>query len=244
MAWRRGPFAAGGAAALAVELRPQPCWREAAALAMILVSGFEPFGGETVNPAAEVVRALAGAGVGRLGLRGIILPVDWEAAPGRLRAELDRLRPRALIMLGQAAGLTGLALERVAVNARSGLDSAGREVRDRPVVEGGPAAYFSTLPLPSLKRALREQGVPAALSGSAGVYLCNAVFYAALHHLEQGGCEIPAGFIHLPLLPEQAAVKDPPPPSVSLEDQVRGILTVAAALAGATLDGDAAGAGS
>ncbi|MDQ7792852.1 MAG: pyroglutamyl-peptidase I [bacterium] len=198
----------------------------------ILISGFEPFGGERVNPSAEVARTLNGTDVRGVRLRAVVLPVDWHTGPQRLLAELGQAGPRALLMLGQSARSTALTLERVAVNLRSGVDAAGCEANDVAVVEGGPAAYFSTLPLGDLMRALREQASPATLSSSAGLYLCNAVFYAAMHFLEQRDLAIPAGFVHLPLLPEQALAKDPPPASMSLDDQARGVLALAAILAG------------
>jgi len=188
----------------------------------ILLTGFEPFGGETVNPSLEVVQALDGEHVGGAAVVGLGLPCVYADAVAGLDRALEALSPVLVICLGQAAGAPGLRLERVAVNLSDTVqpDNAGTVLRDTPVVAGGPAAYFSTLPLARMVEALRAHGHVVELSGSAGAYVCNHVFYTLQHRLV--GRALPAGFIHLPLLPRQAAGRTGVP-GMALESQVAAV---------------------
>lgn len=170
----------------------------------ILLTGFEPFGGERVNPSLAVAQALDGARIGDAVVVSLGLPVSYaDASDGLIRAVED-LSPVMVLALGQAAGVTGLMLERIAVNLSDSAlpDNDGAVLREHPVAPDGPAAYFSTLPLARLLTALHAGGHPAALSSSAGHYVCNHVFYMLLHHLTRH--PLPVGFVHLPLLPQQA----------------------------------------
>jgi pyroglutamyl-peptidase len=212
----------------------------------LLVSGFEPFGGERVNPSALVAAELSGLEVAPgYRVRSVTVPVTWA---GALPALLKALGagpsgfPAAVVMLGQAGGYAAIGLERVAVNISSGTDNDGVPRADEPVVEGGPASYLSGLPLRAIVARLGELGLPAFVSNSAGTYLCNFLFYGALHHLAglreswrgasgsegrgAGSSSAPAplaGFIHIPYLPEQAVGKNPIPPSMSRGDIVRAV---------------------
>ena len=132
---------------------------------------------------------------------------------------IDAHRPAAVVSLGLGGG-TALRVERVAVNLRV-LDSDGGS-EDHEVVQGGPAAHFSTLPVRGMVRTIREAGVPAQLSYSAGTFLCNHLMYSILHHLSQQGLDMPAGFVHIPAMPEQ--VVDNGQPSMALEAMERGIV--------------------
>lgn len=169
----------------------------------VLLSGFEPFGGSLVNPSQRLVALLASDPPPGVDLTTLLLPVLGGVAPRRLLQAIRRSRPQAIVMLGESGLASGLTLERVALNLRDYriADNAGRTVRERPVVSGGPAAYFSTLPLLSMQTTAKSAGVPAVLSTSAGTFLCNEVMYAALHALRDSGT--PCGFIHVPRLPEQ-----------------------------------------
>jgi pyroglutamyl-peptidase len=120
---------------------------------------------------------------------------------------VDEHKPHAVISLGEAGGRARISIERAAVNLLDFrmADNAGAQVHDQPVVEGGPAAYFSTLPVRQMYEMLLEKGIPTELSLSAGAFICNQVMYTCLHHIERSGRRVPAGFIHLPYLPEQAA---------------------------------------
>jgi pyroglutamyl-peptidase len=163
----------------------------------VLVTGFEPFRGERVNPSEAVVRALAG----RPGLRIAVLPVSYRRAEAELAALLEAAPPRALLLLGLAAG-DAIRLERVARNcdASEGPDEDGEARATAPITAFGPADYGSTLPLTSFAEKLAGLALPVAWSDDAGGFLCNHVFYRAREWLEQRGLVVPCGFVHLPPL--------------------------------------------
>jgi pyroglutamyl-peptidase len=178
--------------------------------APILVTGFEPFGGESVNPSALVAQALHGRAIDGVPVIGAVLPCVFGAAIDVLRTALDRHRPQLVLALGLAAGRAAFSLERVAINVDDARipDNAGAQPVDRPVVAGAPAARFTTLPVKAMVAALREAGHAAELSNSAGTFVCNHVFYGLQHALRTRR-SARSGFMHLPLLPEQARVGQP-----------------------------------
>lgn len=202
-------------------------------LPTLLVSGFEPFGGDAVNPSELVAAALHGRVLEAGGRRARVvaqrLPCVFVDARARLAAAVDEWRPQAVLALGLAAGRAGLTPERVAVNLVDAriADNAGAQPCDQPVVAGAPAAFFATLPVKAMVAAMRAVGAPAELSLSAGSFVCNELFYGLMQHLSTAhpGCR--GGFMHLPLLPAQAAGPAGLRPSVALELQV---VAVAAAL--------------
>ena len=200
----------------------------------ILVTGFEPFGGSIQNPSEQVAHALEGARIGGAEICTAILPVDTVRAPRMLRALLNDLQPDAVVCLGEAAGRQTIAVEQVGVNLLDFRipDNAGRLLVDQPVIEGAPDAYFATLPVRALVEAIRTEGVPAELSLSAGAYLCNQVLFILLHHLKQNGQNIPAGFIHLPNLPEQIVETGYSRSGMDRDTALRGIRAALDALAG------------
>ena len=171
----------------------------------VLLTGFEPFGGSAVNPSEKVVRRLARRPPAGLAIRAVVLPVAGGEAVGALAAAMDKFDPDAVVCLGESSRATGLLFERVAINLRDYRipDNRGASVCDQPVVEGGPVAYFSTLPVRLMAAAAESVGVPATLSLSAGTFLCNEVMYALLHAVHARPRLMPAGFIHVPQLPEQ-----------------------------------------
>lgn len=184
---------------------------------LVLLGGFEPFHGERRNPSLEVARALEGELIGGLRVCTIELPVVYGRATRRIVEAIDRVQPAAVVGLGQAGGRPVITLERIAVNLADGPrpDNAGRRAVDRPVIAAGPDGYFARLPLRDIVRALARRGVPATLSLSAGSFICNAVMYAALHHLRRRP-QVPCGFIHLPYDTRQA-MRHLREPSMSLE---------------------------
>lgn len=188
----------------------------------ILLTGFEPFGGESVNPSWEAVRRLDGETLAGAAVAARRLPCVFGEALAVLREEMAALRPALIVAVGQAGGRPELSLERVAINVDDAriADNAGRRPIDRPVVPGGPAAYFSTLPIKAQAAALRAAGIPAVVSQSAGTFVCNHVFYGLMHAL--AGTPARGGFIHIPYLPEQAAAH-PGAASMSLETIVAGL---------------------
>lgn len=191
--------------------RPSVAAAESRRDAPVLVAGFEPFGGAATNPSADAVRRLATTWEGPEPLVTTVLPVTFADAAAALLTLVDEHAPRLVVATGLAEGRAAVTPERVAINLADARipDNAGARPRDEPVVAGGPAAYFSTLPVKAITAALEEGGYPAAVSHTAGTFVCNHVFYALLHHLA-GREGTPAGFVHLPaasVLPvaEQAA---------------------------------------
>ena len=170
-----------------------------------LVTGFEPFGGEAVNPSWEVARALAGELVGGARVQAVWLPCVFDQALPALAAALARHRPRWVLALGLAGSRSAVSVERVAVNLVDARipDNAGAQPADQPVVAGGPAAWFTGLPAKAIVARLVAAGLPAELSHSAGSFVCNQVFYGLMNALA-GQPGVVGGFIHLPPLPEQA----------------------------------------
>lgn len=182
----------------------------------LLLTGFEPFGGSRVNPSQALVEKLAAEGMAGLELQTAILAVDWERGPAGLIAAVERGQPDMIICLGEATGRSQITVERLFVNLLDFAiaDNGGQRLEDRPIIAGGPAAYFATLPVRKLVEVMRGVGVPAGLSDTAGTFLCNQVSYTLLHYLSQRGRVVPAGFIHLPALPEQIQTNLP---SMSLD---------------------------
>lgn len=196
----------------------------------LLLTGFEPFGGETVNPSWEVARLLHGRHVGTAQVVAERLPCVFAQSLPALRAALRRHRPTWVVALGLAGSRSAISLERVAVNLCDAriADNAGEQPAGTPVVAGGPAAYFTRLPVKALAQQLQAAGLPAELSLSAGSFVCNQVMYGLLHALQrQPG--VAAGFIHLPPLPEQAGAH-PGSRALGLDEQLRGIGLVVQAL--------------
>ncbi len=200
----------------------------------ILLTGFEPFGGASVNAAWEAVRCMRGTpldiGGGGCTIEVATLPVDTATVQQQLFGLLDAHRPDAVVMCGQASGRSAISLERVALNILdfSIPDNAGRLMIDQSIVADGPAAYWSTLPIRSALNSLIEEGVPAEISNTAGTYLCNQTMYLALHYLITKKRNIPAGFIHVPALPGQAAVAKHNMPSMSSAIAATGLQIILA----------------
>ena len=198
----------------------------------LLVTGFQPFGGSAINPSEQVVLALAHDGLPGVELRAAILPVDrTQSAATAIRA-IREFQPDAVVSLGEAGRRMAVSIERVAINLMDYriADNSGNQVTDEPIVAGGPAAYFVTLPVRKMAEGVRLAGVPVEVSLSAGAFLCNQVTYEVQHHLATHGLTTPAGFIHLPVLPEQAAQREPLMPSMSLETMVKGVRAALAVL--------------
>lgn len=166
----------------------------------ILMTGFEPFGGQKINPSWQAVQGVTAPEGVELIRRE--LPVRWYDTSAAVKALIEELQPDAILLTGQAGGAERIRVERVGLNLRDAgaADNAGVVVRDTPVFEGAPTAYFSTFACKDILAALTNAGLPAAYSFSAGAYLCNEALYTALHLLPGAKC----GFIHLPFLPEQS----------------------------------------
>ena len=190
----------------------------------ILLTGFEPFGGDSVNPSWLVAQHLAGVHLAGAQLQALQLPCVFGLSAQRLVQALAQHQPDVVLALGLAQGREGISIERVAINVDDARipDNAGQQPIDTPVVSGGPAAYFSTLPIKRLAQGLQQAGHAAHISQTAGTFVCNHVFYALQHHLHGQG--VMSGFVHLPALPEQAArAGQPTPPSMALAAQVAAV---------------------
>ncbi len=189
----------------------------------ILVTAFDPFGGEKTNPALEAVKALpstiAGADIVKLEV-----PTVFGTSLAVVEAAMARELPDAVVSVGQAGGRFGITPERIAINLSDAPleDNAGKAPVDEAVAAGGPAAYFSTLPVKAMVKALVDAGIPASLSNSAGTFVCNQLMYGVLHRVSRSHPGMLAGFIHVPCIPEQV-VNKPNTPSMALADIVRGL---------------------
>ena len=188
----------------------------------LLITGFDPFGGETVNPSWEAVRLLPEE-IGACRLTKLQIPTVFGRAAETVLAASEKLQPDVILCIGQAGGRSGVTPEVVAINLREARlpDNAGNQPTDVPVVENGPAAYFATVPVRAMVKAVNDAGISAALSYSAGTFVCNDVLYSLLHHYP--GTQTKVGFIHVPFLPEQAKENAPAMPL----EQMTAALTAA-----------------
>jgi pyroglutamyl-peptidase len=188
----------------------------------LLVTGFEPFDGDPLNPSWLIAQALHGRRVQGTRVQAVQLPCTFEAAIPTLQAAMRRYRPALVLALGQA-GRQVISLERVAINVDDAriADNAGAQPIDEPVRRGAPAAYFSTLPIKAMLVALRRAGIAAEVSQTAGTFVCNHVFYGLMHTLRRRP-GVRGGFVHVPMLPEQAAARGMPG-GMPLDEMLRGV---------------------
>ncbi|HWW05620.1 pyroglutamyl-peptidase I [Collimonas sp.] len=190
----------------------------------ILLTGFEPFEQEPLNPSWEAVRALDGWPCEGARVAARQLPCVFGTALQVLDQLIAELKPVLVICVGQAGGRSQLSVERVAINVDDAriADNAGRQPIDQPICNDAPAAYFSTLPIKGLVKAMRAAGIPAEVSQTAGTFVCNHVFYGLMHRLATHAPEVRGGFIHIPYIPSQAA-RHPGQPSLALETVIDGL---------------------
>jgi len=183
----------------------------------ILITGFEPYGGEDYNPSGEIAEKMNGEILNGHKILGVKLPVSFKRVGEILESNISDSNPSVILNLGLAPRTAHIRVERVAINIMDGgPDNDGYRAIDEPIVPNGPAAYFSTLPIRRIVEALRSTGIPSAISNSAGTFLCNYVMYRTLHFIHINGWNVKAGFIHLPYTSRQVAGKTVrfPPPSL------------------------------
>lgn len=186
----------------------------------LLITGFEPFGGENINPSWEAVRMLPSK-IGGYSLIKLLIPVEFGKAADMVIEAADESCPDLILCIGQAGGRSAITPELVGINLRHASipDNSGYQPKDEPIIKGGDDAYFSTVPVRKLTEAIKASGVPSDVSYSAGAYVCNDVLYTLLANY--AGTDTRVGFIHVPYSEEQGKT-----PSLSLNDIVRA-LTVA-----------------
>jgi pyroglutamyl-peptidase len=190
----------------------------------VLLTGFEPFAGASLNPSEQIVNALKARQIEGVELHTAVLPVVFTESSELLRHLIKLHKPDVVICLGQAEGRREISFERVAINLDDArlADNAGRVILDQPVVAGGPSAHFTTLPVKEMVAAVRAEGIAAGLSTTAGTFVCNHIFYAMQNELAE--TSVVSGFIHVPLMSEQAGEFEGLP-TMPLDQQVRAIET-------------------
>ena len=200
----------------------------------ILVTGFGPFDGQTVNASSLAVEQLAARWTGPEELVVRELPVSFRGARQHLRVAIAEVEPDLVVCVGEAGGRAAVGVERVAVNVIDARipDNDGSAPVDVPVIAGAPAAFFSTLPVKACAAAVREVGVPVEVSNTAGLYVCNATFYA-LQHLLAARPEVRSGFVHVPRTPAQV---DPGAPAMDVDDAATALLALLRAALATTTD--------
>ena len=194
-------------------------------MANILLTGFSPFDNELMNPSWEAVKQFESKAIMVEHLvHTVQLPCEFGTAISLLQEKIAELQPEVVICVGQAGGRAEISLERVAINVDDARipDNAGAQPVDQAIAQDGPAAYFTSLPIKAIVKKLRDEGIPANVSQSAGTYVCNHVFYGLMHTASKNTNIQRAGFVHIPYLPNQAA-NHPGAPSLSLENAVTAI---------------------
>ena len=211
-------------------------------MSTVLVTGFEAFGTTPVNPAEQVARRLDGAEVNGAKVVARVVPNTFFRCIDVVRAAMAEVRPEAVVMMGEYGGRAMLTVERIAQNlndcARYRLrDNDGHSVQDELTAPDGPAAYYATLPIRASVRAMRDAGIPADISDVTGTFCCNHLMYGILHHITVSELPIRAGWIHLPHLPEVAALDDNlGAPSMSVETATAGVVAAIAAIVSDRVD--------
>lgn len=202
----------------------------------ILVTGFDPFGGETTNPAMAAVKRLP-ATIAGAQVVPLVVPTEFERCAAVVRMAIETEHPDVVLSIGQAGGRFGLTPERVAINLADGriADNAGYQPADSTIELTGDAAYFTQLPVKAMVRAIRAAGVPSWLSTTAGTYVCNDLMYRVQYLRATVFPELRAGFLHIPYLPSQVVDK-PGQPSLSLADDIKGIIAAITAIVTAPVE--------
>ena len=185
----------------------------------IIVTGFDPFGGETINPSIECVKALPE--IEGVELIRLELPTVFKESAKRLNEVINDVKPDAVLSVGQAGGRAGITMERIAINVDDARipDNISQQPIDEEIQVEGEAAYFSTLPIKRIVKAIREAGISAEVSNSAGTFVCNHIMYQALFAATKADKPFKAGFMHIPFIPEQTTDK----PSLSLEESTKAL---------------------
>lgn len=197
----------------------------------LLLCAFDPFGGDTVNPALEAIRLLpdmvAGAEVAKLEV-----PTVFGKSIEVVYKEMRKQRPDVVLCVGQAGGRFDVTPERVAINLDDAriADNVGFQPVSRAIFEDGPTAYFSSLPIKAMVQAIRAEGLPASVSNSAGTFVCNHLMYGVLYYIQKHFPAMRGGFIHVPFIPAQVVARQAQAPSMALEDIARALVAAIGAI--------------
>lgn len=185
----------------------------------VLITGFETYGKETYNPSGELALKMNETKIGEARVFGEKMPVSYKRVKSLLTEKIREIKPKIIINLGLAPGASYVRVERVAINIMdAGPDNDGYRPVDKPIEPRGPPAYFATIPIKAIIQRVKENGIPASISNSAGTFLCNYIMYQTLHYISTRKLRALAGFIHIPYTPKQAAEKERyPPPSLPLD---------------------------
>lgn len=186
-------------------------------LRTLLITGFDPFGGSTINPAWEAVKLLPET-VGDFKLCKLEIPTVFGLAAETVIRKAEEIHPDVILCIGQAGGRSAVTPERIGVNIRDARipDNAGNQPDGALIAPDGPAAYFSTVPVKEMAAAIRDAQIPGTVSNSAGAFVCNDTLYSILHHY--AGTDVKVGFIHVPFMPEQGS------PSLTLEQTAAALV--------------------
>ena len=192
----------------------------------VLITGFDPFGGDRINPAYEAVKLLPDVIDGHEIIK-LEVPTVFNTSIEEVVKKIDQCQPDVCLNIGQAGGRVDVTVERVAININDGRipDNEGNQPIDEPIDEDGEPAYFATIPIKAVVDGIRAEGIPASVSNSAGTYVCNHLMYGVLNHVCKNGLNTRAGFIHIPFLPEQVTAKIPAAPSMALLTVVKALET-------------------
>jgi pyroglutamyl-peptidase len=190
----------------------------------LLLSAFDPFGGDTVNPALEAVKLVPDT-IGDTDIVKLEVPTVFRKSIACLAAAMEKEKPDAVLCVGQAGGRFDVTPERVAINIDDARipDNEGNQPVG-PICEDGDAAYFATLPIKAMVQKIREAGLPASVSNTAGTFVCNHIMYGLLYHIAKSFPHIKGGFIHVPFIPEQVVNRPEPKPYMALADIVKALV--------------------
>ena len=192
----------------------------------ILVTGFDPFGGEKVNPALEVIKLLPKK-IGENEVRILEIPTVYKKSVEKIEKEIESYKPDYVLSIGQAGGRASISIERVAINIDDFRikDNEGNQPIDENIFEDGENAYFSTLPIKAIQNELAKNNIPSSISNTAGTFVCNHVFYGVRYLIEKKFKGIKSGFVHIPYMPEQVIGKADTP-SMSLDNILKGVIVI------------------
>ena len=190
----------------------------------LLLTAFDPFGGDKVNPALEAVK-LVSSQVDSVEIVKVEVPTVFRKSIATVAAAIEKEKPDAVLCIGQAGGRYDITPERVAINLDDTRiqDNEGNQPIDLPIYEDGTPAYFSDLPIKAMVQNIREAGLPASVSNTAGTFVCNHLMYGVLYTLAKNYPGVRGGFMHVPFIPEQVVGRPAPAPSMNLHDIARGI---------------------